>query len=408
MPECYFRRNTLPDCFDFRMHFCLLNKISNKMLRKATFLLTITRNYQKTSVLSSRKTIGVHHRAKILKDDNKDYVEMLEEDPEFDADSDFFDMDISHKEHEREMKRHREKLPKWIVRDKYFKTTTPNFLTWAEKEQIRHLHQQDPDEWTPERLCQCFPIDMHHIGKLLKNRWTPNSAKRVEKHDAAAKENWEKFRRGELTEKLPPKFAKHLLNFKDREIDLSALPKFEPKPRLSDLVKTDNDEFLSIITSAKKLLEVEEPKKEEIKQIESNEKPSSYDKMMKELPKEMRNEKMTLDELKMLLGDQDDPVEVDEPIEATEKKEIQVRQNPAGTGIVQKSQKIASKSIDFPKKYEVGVLSQKNLNSMYIEPIQERIKIPKKLWKKNATYKYKDCFYDDDGELLYRVPGLTK
>lgn len=37
----------------------------------------------------------------------------------------------------------------------------------------------------------------------------------------------------------------------------------------------------------------------------------------------------------------------------------------------------------------------------------QRIRIPKKAWKKGATYKVDDCYYDDDGKFLYRVIGFT-
>lgn len=38
--------------------------------------------------------------------------------------------------------------------------------------------------------------------------------------------------------------------------------------------------------------------------------------------------------------------------------------------------------------------------------IKEHINIPRKVWKKDKLYKVGDCFYTDDGEFLYRVPGL--
>jgi hypothetical protein len=38
--------------------------------------------------------------------------------------------------------------------------------------------------------------------------------------------------------------------------------------------------------------------------------------------------------------------------------------------------------------------------------IKDHIKIPKSVWKKGKIYKVDDCFYDFDGEFLYRVPGL--
>lgn len=36
----------------------------------------------------------------------------------------------------------------------------------------------------------------------------------------------------------------------------------------------------------------------------------------------------------------------------------------------------------------------------------ERIRIPKKAYQRGVTYKVNDCYYDDDGRFLYRVPGL--
>lgn len=34
----------------------------------------------------------------------------------------------------------------------------PNLLTWSEKEQIRHLNTEHPEEWTPEQLAESFPV----------------------------------------------------------------------------------------------------------------------------------------------------------------------------------------------------------------------------------------------------------
>lgn len=44
------------------------------------------------------------------------------------------------------------------IEQKYFKSSpTPNMLTWAEKEQIRYLHNDNPSHWTPEKLAASFP-----------------------------------------------------------------------------------------------------------------------------------------------------------------------------------------------------------------------------------------------------------
>lgn len=45
------------------------------------------------------------------------------------------------------------------IKRKYFKNNTilPNFLTYFEKQQVKHLHDKSPNEWTPETLSSCFP-----------------------------------------------------------------------------------------------------------------------------------------------------------------------------------------------------------------------------------------------------------
>ena len=57
-----------------------------------------------------------------------------------------------------------------------------------------------------------------------------------------------------------------------------------------------------------------------------------------------------------------------------------------------------------------SIISRKEV-STFIDTINDyplAIRIPKKVWKEGYTYRVKDCFYDDNGEFLYRVPGLTK
>lgn len=45
-------------------------------------------------------------------------------------------------------------------------------------------------------------------------------------------------------------------------------------------------------------------------------------------------------------------------------------------------------------------------NDKDIMDYPERIRIPKRAYKKGATYKVNDCFYDHDGKFLYRVLGV--
>lgn len=45
-----------------------------------------------------------------------------------------------------------------VVKEKYFKEHMPNLLTWSEKEQIRLLNSENPEEWTPDRIAESFPV----------------------------------------------------------------------------------------------------------------------------------------------------------------------------------------------------------------------------------------------------------
>lgn len=51
------------------------------MLRNVNFFIGIGRNYHSTRVLAAKRDFGVRHRLKIAKDDERNTVEMLEEDP---------------------------------------------------------------------------------------------------------------------------------------------------------------------------------------------------------------------------------------------------------------------------------------------------------------------------------------
>lgn len=77
-----------------------------------------------------------------------------------------------------------------------------------------------------------------------------------------------------------------------------------------------------------------------------------------------------------------------------------------------------SNSEDFPKEIEL-VNDIKEANSIVeyknkaedpkeVMNYPERIRIPKKAYKKGATYKVNDCYYNHDGRFLYRVLGMSQ
>lgn len=69
-----------------------------------------------------------------------------------------FQVSGAYNEHIKESFAGRQDLRHKIITEKYFKMNLPNLLTWSEKEQIRHLATSQPDEWTPERIAESFPV----------------------------------------------------------------------------------------------------------------------------------------------------------------------------------------------------------------------------------------------------------
>ena len=74
----------------------------------------------------------------------------------------------------RHVQRQQRNLKKKIVERKYFKKPQEvNLLTWKAKEQIRFLHNEFPEEWTPEQLAESFPISLEGVHQLLNSSYTP-------------------------------------------------------------------------------------------------------------------------------------------------------------------------------------------------------------------------------------------
>lgn len=59
------------------------------------------------------------------------------------------------------------------------------------------------------------------------------------------------------------------------------------------------------------------------------------------------------------------------------------------------------------KSTDVTVFKEDDQAERNIMQYPERIRIPKKAYKRGATYKVNDCYYDHDGKFLYRVLGMS-
>ncbi|XP_076670494.1 uncharacterized protein LOC143369908 [Andrena cerasifolii] len=215
--------------------------------------------------------VGIKGKLKITQ------MEGSEHDPEdFDRDdidefeSDFMNVHVSHKLHEREMERSKESLRQRITRSKYFKDQQPRFITYVEKDQIQNLHKSDPKEWTPEKLSESFPALPETIRKILKSKWVPKSVDTVINYDKLAIENWKNFKTGKLV--VDPALDKHLMKFKNRKISLTDRKTLSEKfvPPKMEFPKPESTLFSSIVKDVS--VNSKQPMYKE-KQISSNEYP---------------------------------------------------------------------------------------------------------------------------------------
>lgn len=349
---------------------------------------SLARNYARRA-----RNPGVDRRMALL---NKDQLHTNIQELEQMEEADFSQVHKSHKQHEQEAQHYRERLQSWVVGNKYFKTKQLNFLTWSEKEQIRYLHNFDPEEWSIDKLVESFPADRYTIVKIIKAKWIPRDANRVQRHDETVQENWELFKSGRI-KNIDGGFADHLNKFVHRNFQEVQKPKVENK-RLYEIRQhvPEDGEFSRIITSCKKYAKASE--KGDFKQIgEEGEVVNDIPEISAKAPnRDMfvmkdvvdRNPK-TLRQIKRELGISTVTVESDE----------------SDTSSLFSSR---DNLIDV-KKYESELISfdTSNSSTSVVQDIKENIKIPRKLFKKGATYQLDDCFYDDDGEFLYRVPGMT-
>lgn len=345
------------------------------------------------SVQSSRSYVrrgkepGIRARLELFSED------FIKNDPEMieDTEADFMNVHKAHKQFEKEEKQFDEKVSSLIVGQKYFKEKSVNFLTFAEKEQIRALHEQDSDNWTIDKLSQAFPADPKTISKIIRNRLFRKTEMEVTKHDEAVRQCWIKFKKDEF--QIDPILTAHLKKFAYRNFSEACKSKL-PMQVPFQFPKPSTNEFSSIITSCKKYAD---PKPQEnLKQIDSSKNlkfpegpPSDRDDFVileDGAPNKLRP--MTLNVYQQYSSDVvcQDTSEAVKPHRSETMPDLR----------------------NFKRHQETSLDTMKFDHSKIFRElsIEERISIPKKLWKRDQIYRVSDCFYDDDGEFLYRVPGL--
>lgn len=116
----------------------------------------------------------------------------------------------------RETKQQQEKVAQKTVEHKYFKEIEKNFLTYTERLQIKKLHDQDPEEWTPEVLSLSFPALPSSIERLVKSRWGARKPETIIRYERNVMKNWDDYRAGDC--EISNDLKEHLKKFANRKI----------------------------------------------------------------------------------------------------------------------------------------------------------------------------------------------
>ncbi|BES88352.1 Neugrin [Nesidiocoris tenuis] len=362
-----------------------------------------------------RANAGVGRRLKLIKEGNPELKGVKLEDKSFDdLDVDAFDAKLLKEEYEKEYDRTRKRIEfKRIERQYFERKQKTNFLLWSEKEQIRQLHQSDPDQWSFQRLAESFPATPAVIKKIVAARWKMRDVAQMQKHDDRVVATWKAFQEGKIT--LLQDEQEHLSKFLSRdrsqrsEVPIEGLA--ENRPRLTPTKRT---EFLDIVACQKKperspkSIEIQSSKSIEIQSSKSIEiqpavgaipaNPSETYVLGGQLSRQQQRKSRhyTLAELRTLGVAPGTPTpdenrtELKSNAEATTPKIRQANLNPTNFASV-------------PKRPVITKSSQDILMEDSIEENPVKISIPKEKWKKGVVYRVNNCFYADDGEFLYKI-----
>lgn len=323
-----------------------------------------------------------------------------------------------------ELRSERRKVRNTIIRRKYFKVPPEtNLLTWAAKQQIHYLHSLDPEEWTAERISESFPISVQGAKKLLKSRFTTATPERIAEHDRDVQLKWKSLKAGRGDEKISPVTKQMYLDGKLRE-DQSYVNKALPVPQEDIHAKT-------------------------VQLSDLSPKPGQYSKLIASYMK-LKNPKRLPKGVQADLEKEYDDTYTEDVASATmlrklgsrgahvqfeEYKAASVRKSEPAASAYAASREQILRSATVPKNevkastpeycvlqqgetFDILEAAERNFTAFQQdcsaitedpvanrEVLERRIKIQGRFKKHgSALYRVGKCYYDNDGEILYKIP----
>lgn len=161
---------------------------------------------------SIKQDPGIRRQARAMKNhinENEFFHEELNE--EVDA----MKFDKLYDSHQENKKNIDELVKLKIVKQKYFKETKQNMLSWSDKEHIRYLHNTDPQQWTYEVIAEKFHIDLDVAKAVAKANWIPKKPKNINETSSTSIESYPPaLVDGRLESNLPSSSSKQRMTWR--------------------------------------------------------------------------------------------------------------------------------------------------------------------------------------------------
>jgi len=100
-------------------------------------------------------------------------------------------------------------IQRYKIKRKYFTHIEPMLLTWMEREVMKRLHKTSPQEWTADKLSECFPATRDVCQRIIKSNYSRATPTKIKEVDSEVRSNWKRLNAG-LLEGISEEYMEHL------------------------------------------------------------------------------------------------------------------------------------------------------------------------------------------------------
>ncbi|XP_059078573.1 uncharacterized protein LOC131876997 [Tigriopus californicus] len=336
------------------------------------------------------------------------------------------------------------------------KPKSPNLLTYLEKAMIAHLHRSDPALWTLEQLAQSFPATPDIVKRVLKaqkKQFGPSRPHDIVAHDQKVLANWQLLAKGQL--ELPEAVAAHLRdNFGSANVSKTAQTYINAD--LAERVKRELLEkaqvepqpapagpFVNIIRDYRAKVQAVSGAVHPV--VQSSVQPRLFSDQCESHPDVnvpspyrdtavlaasfdwAKDRRMSLDKFRQKYVNtvslnsfldpetraRDHPHKVafekwldeEKMRETTVRKPQPLSSEELNEVVADEKETIAKYEFKKPVVMALPPSKMPSSSSLSRPPIEWRVEIPENMKVPGGLYRQDDCYYNENGDFLYRVPN---